>query len=189
MVVCRPSTRPALTALIALTLLLAAPAPARASCPAQPLDRTFLPWLDPALYEPVPDAGLEAGGEAWTLTGGAAVVDGNDPYLAGERSLALPAGASASTPALCVDLAHPTVRFFARGGAAAAPLLVSAVFRDPLGIEHELPLGAVPASSRWTPSPVLAVLANLLSPQVSFRFTSAAAWQLDDVYVDPYSKG
>jgi hypothetical protein len=36
---------------------------------------------------------------------------------------------------------------------------------------------------------VMPVLGNLLSSQVSFRFTSLGDWRVDDVFVDPYSKG
>jgi hypothetical protein len=188
-VVCRPSTRPALIApLVALALLLAAPALARADCAPQPLARTFLPWLDAAWYEAAPDGALEAGGAGWSLDGGAAVVAANDPYEPGSSALALPAGASATTAPVCVDLAHPTVRFFAGGG--SGPLVVTAVFRDALGLAHELPVGAVLGTGgAWTPSPVLPVVGNLLSTQVSFRFLSAGDWRIDDVFVDPYSKG
>jgi hypothetical protein len=114
------------------------------------------------------------------------VVDGNDPFQAGSRSLALPDGASATTAPICVDLAHPTVRFFASGG--SGPLVVTALFRDALGLAHELPVGML-LGGDWSPSPVLPVVGNLLSSQVSFRFASAGAWQIDDVFVDPYSKG
>jgi hypothetical protein len=186
-VVCRPSTRRALVTLLALTFLCAAPPLARAACPAQPLDRTFLPWLDAAWYEAAPDGGLEAGGAGWALAGGAAVTDGNNPYQDGASSLSLPTGASATTPSMCVDVAHPTVRFFGRGG--TSPLLVSVRFTDPLGLAHELPVGAMLGSGSWTPSPVLAVVGNLLSSQVRFRLTALGPWQVDDVFVDPYSKG
>src|SRR3954447_12402877 len=87
-VVCRPSTRPALVApLLALALLLAAPALARADCASQPLARTFLPWLDAAWYEAAPDGSLEGGGAGWSLAGGAAVVAANDPYEPGSSAL------------------------------------------------------------------------------------------------------
>jgi hypothetical protein len=171
-------------------LALAAPSAKAATCPEQPLAKTFLPWLDPAWYEPAPDAGFESGG-SWSLTGGAAIVDGNQPFLAGARSLDLPAGATATTAPVCVTVAHPTLRFFARNaGSASAPLNVSVVFRTPLGQQLELPVGVVLAGAQWAPSPVLPVLANLLSNEVRFRFRPAGGeWQLDDLYIDPYSKG
>jgi hypothetical protein len=173
--------------LLSFALVLAAPAAARADCPDQPLAHTFLPWLDPAWYEAAPDGGLEAGGAGWTLADGAAVVDGNNPYQAGASALSLPAGASATTPPVCVDVAHPTLRFFARGG--SGPLVVTALFRDSLGLPHELSVGVALASSDWAPSAVMPVAGNAVSGQVSFRFSSGGDWRVDDVSVDPYSKG
>ena len=105
-----------------------------AGCPEQPSAQTFLPWLDVAWYVPAPDGGLEGGGSGWTLTGGADVVEGNQPYLDGERSLALPGGASATTAPMCIGIEHPTIRLFARNtGSPLSALAVSVVFRDPLG--------------------------------------------------------
>jgi hypothetical protein len=167
-------------ALAALTLLVLLPAAARADdCSGQTLDRTFLPWADAALYTPVP--------EGWTLAGGAAVVDGNQPFLPGDSSLSLPAGASATTAPICIGLGHPTVRFFARNtGNPLSLLRVSAVVG-----ETELPIGLVPAGSEWAPSPPLLLAVNLLgADSVAFKFAAASgAWSVDDVYVDPYSKG
>jgi hypothetical protein len=173
---------------LAALALTASPAGA-ATCPEQPLARTFQPWLDPAWYEAAPDGGFERGG-SWALSGGAAVVDGNQPFLAGERSLELPAGAVATTAPVCVTLARPTLRFFARNtGTARAPLNVSVVFRT-LGLPVELPVGIVLAGAQWAPSPVVLMVANLLSNEVRFRFRPVGGdWQIDDLYIDPYSKG
>jgi hypothetical protein len=183
--------RPLLIAVGALAALaLTASSAGAATCPEQPLSRTFQPWLDLAWYQAAPDGGFEGAG-TWTLSGGAATVDGNQPFLAGARSLDLPAGASALTAPICVTVAHPTLRFFARNtGSPAAPLNVSVLFRTLLGVQVELPVGVVLAGEQWAPSPVLPVLANLLSGEVRFRFKPAGGeWQLDDLYVDPYSKG
>jgi hypothetical protein len=184
-------------ALALAVLVLAVPAQARAAgCPSQPVTQTFLPWLDPAWYVPAPGGDVEGGGEAWALSGGAAVADGNEPFLAGARSLALPAGSSATTAPMCVGIEHPTVRLFARNtGDPASLLAVSVVFRDPLGLRHTLPVGAVAAGSEWAPTPVMPVVANLLSllgdQDVSFRFAPVGngEWAIDDVWVDPYKKG
>ena len=52
----------------------------------------------------------------WQLTGGAAVTSGSSPHaVIGEahaNSLSLPAGSSATSPEMCVDLSYPTFRFF-----------------------------------------------------------------------------
>jgi hypothetical protein len=167
-------------ALAALALLVLLPSAARADdCSGQMLDRTFLPWADPALYTPVP--------EGWTLAGGAAVVSGNEPFLAGDSSLSLPAGASGTTAPLCIGLGHPTVRFFARNtGNPLSQLRVSAVAGG-----AELPIGLISAGREWAPSPPLLLAANLLgADSVAFRFSAdGGSWSVDDVYVDPYRKG
>ena len=185
-------TRRLIVVVGALTALaLAAPAAKAATCPEQPLERTFLPWLDLAWYHAAPDGGFEDGG-AWTLTEGAAVVDDNHPYLPGGRSLDLPAGATATTAPICVTAAHPTIRLFARNrGSALAPLTVTASFRTVLGLRVELPVGVVLGEDEWAPTSPLPIVANLLSNQVRFRFEAApgSAWRIDDLFVDPYSKG
>jgi hypothetical protein len=183
-------------ALALAVLVLAAPAQARAAgCPSQPVTQTFLPWLDPAWYVPAPGGDVEGGSE-WTLAGGAAVTGGNEPYLAGERSLALPAGSSATTAPMCIGIEHPTLRLFARNtGDPASVLSVAVVFRDVLGLRHALPVGVVGAGAEWGPTPVVPVVVNLLSllgdQDVAFRFTPVGGgeWSIDDVYVDPYKKG
>lgn len=183
--------RPLLAAATALAALAIAAPQAVAACPAQPLDRTFLPWLDPAYYQPAPDSGFEAGG-AWSLGGGATVVAGNQPYLPGSWSLDLPAGSSATTAPICVTVAHPTIRFFARNtGSPLAPLTVTVKFKTLLGVPVELPVGTVVGGADWQPTLPLLLVGNLLSDEVRFTFTPSegSAWRIDDVYVDPYSKG
>jgi len=188
--------------LLAALAILALPGPAHAAgCPDQPLARTFQPWLDPAWYAAAPDGGLEAGAVGWTLAGGAAVVAGNEPFSVGDRgdarSLALPPGASATTPAICIGVEHPTLRFFARNtGSSSSALTVSVVFRDLLGERRSLPVGAIAAGDEWAPTPVVPVLVNVFSllgdQQVAFRFAAldgGGEWTIDDVYVDPYKKG
>jgi hypothetical protein len=174
-------------------LAFAVPSGAQADgCPEQPSAQTFLPWWDVAWYVPAPDGGFEGGGSGWTLSGGAAVVDGNQPYLDGARSLRLPGGASATTAPMCIGIEHPTIRLFARNtGSPLSTLAVSVVFRDLLGIRQELPIGVVTAGSRWAPTAVMPVVANLLSDRAAFRFTpldDRGEWTIDDVYVDPYNK-
>jgi hypothetical protein len=178
-------------------LALAVPSDARASdCAQQSLSQTFLPWGDVAWYVPAPDGGLEGGAEAWRLTDGAQVVAGNSPYLAGEQSLSLPAGASATTTPMCIGVEHPTLRLFARNtGAPLSTLRVSVVFSDPLGVKRSLAVGLVGAGASWSPTPVMPILVNLLAltgdQQVAFRFTApddGGEWAIDDVYVDPYKK-
>jgi hypothetical protein len=189
-------------AILGALAILALPRPADAAgCPEQPLERTFLPWLDPAWYVQAPNGGLEAGSSGWTLEGGAAVVDGNEPWFVGAggdaKSLALPSGGSATTAPMCIGVEHPTLRFFARNtGSPSSELGVSVVFTDAVGDRRSLAVGAIAADSSWSPTPVVPVVVNLLSlvgdQQVAFRFTAdenGGEWTIDDVYVDPYKKG
>jgi len=183
--------RPLLAAVGALAALALAVPQAHAACPELPLDRTFQPWLDPAYYQEAPDSGFEVGGR-WSLRDGAAIVDGNQPYFAGAKSLDLPVGSSATTAPICVTVAHPTIRFFARNtGSTLAPLTVTVQFKTLLGLPAELPVGEIVGGAQWQPTAPLLLLGNLLSNEVRFRFTPApgSEWQIDDVYVDPYSKG
>lgn len=171
-------------------LAIASPAAQAATCPEQPLTQPFAPWYDYSQYALAPDGGFEAGAAGWTLAGGAAVVDGNEPYLDGARSLALPAGATATTPPVCVTVAHPTIRFFARNDGTPLSLLVVTAHFSVLGIPLSLPVGVVAGGEAWAPSPILLIVGNLLSDEVSFSFQAVTgSWQVDDLYVDPYSKG
>ena len=188
-------------ALAALALTLAMPAGAQAGGCGGDAEQTFLPWGDHAWYVPAPDGGFEAGASGWTRSGGAAVQAGDATDLVGgaddSASLALPAGSSAVSPPVCIDVDHPTIRLMARNtGAALSGLAVSVRFRTLLGWTT-LPVGVIGGSPEWSPTPPVLVVANLLSlvsgeQAVRFRFTpldGAGEWSIDDLYVDPYSKG
>jgi hypothetical protein len=188
--------------LAALAVSILAPAGAQAGgCPAQTVAQRFLPWADPAWYAALPGGGFEPSTPAWTLTGGAATVDGNEPFHIGSpsdaRSLRLPAGATGTSPYQCIAADHPTLRLIVRnGGSAAAQLTVSAVVRDASGRSATLPIATIAtlATDTWGPSAPIPVALNVLglvAPQsVAFRFDAVGAeWSIDDVYVDPYGKG
>jgi hypothetical protein len=191
----------AIAALAALAIgAVGAPAARAATCPPPTVAQTFAPWKDPALYMTAPDGGLEAGGAGWTLAGGAAVVSGNEPFYVraatDHRSLALPTGAVATTPKVCIGVEHPTVRFFARNtGSALSRLTVSVIYTGLDGHLASLTIGQLVAGSVWAPTPVVPVVVDLLSllgnQYIAFRFApadSVGSWRIDDVYVDPYGK-
>jgi hypothetical protein len=205
-------SRPRQTLRIVLALSLAATlaaiaagqasSQAVAGCEGQTMERPFLPWLDPAQYVLAPDGGLEAGGGGWTLTGGARVVMGNEPWRVGgaghSRSLSLPTGSSATTEWMCVSLLHPTLRMFAANGGSLLSLLkVEVLLQGAGGKATAVPIGALVAGASWQPTLPLAIFANatnlpLLTDgtlAVAVRFTPVGfggGWRLDDVYVDPY---
>jgi len=199
-----------LLALVAATAATAFAAPAAnagvlassaESCDAQVFSKPFAKWLDYANYTPVPGGSFEAGSKAWS---GGAVVSGNETYYvrstSDTRSLAIGQGKTATSPAMCVGLAEPTLRFFAKQGGgllgtATSSLAVSVEFETSLGLVASAPIGAVAANSGWQPSLPMVVVANLLpvlpgeKTAVRFKFTAVAGnWQIDDVYVDPYRR-
>jgi len=183
--------------LAGLALSILVPAAAQAAlCPAQPVAQRFLPWADPAWYAAVPGGGFEPLTPAWTLTGGAVAVEGNEPFHIGtaadHRSLLLLPGAAATSPAICLGADHPTLRLLITG-TPGSQVTVSAVLRDAGGSERTLPIAAL-AAARWAPTSPLPVALNVLAlavPQsVAFRFDATSGKSaIDDVYIDPYGKG
>jgi hypothetical protein len=170
-------------------------------CTGQTYEQPFLPWLDPMSYVLVAGGTFEGSLPGWTLSGGAKIAAGNEPFYVhakGEsHSLSLPAGSSVTTASICVTLAHPDLRFFARNtGSVLSTLAVSVVFPVLGGGKATLPIGTVVAGSSWQPTLPVPIVLNalaLLAPNgtipVSFVFKPllfGGGWQVDDVYVDPY---
>ncbi len=179
---------------------IAADDPAAPGCPPIPTVQPFGPWQDFADYFLAPDGDIEAGGAGWDLSGGAAAVEGNEPFFASAAgdhlSLRIPPAAVATTAPLCVAAEHRTMRFFARASGAGA-LQVHAVFDKRSAQEKSVHLATIVADGDWSASPIIAMRVNELAPAygnqlpVSLRFSArgAAEWQIDDVFVDPYRKG
>jgi hypothetical protein len=169
------------------------------NCDPAPVSMPFMRWVDPMQYTPIADGGIERRAQGWTLKGDARPVEGNEPWRVrhedDDTSLSIPTGSSATTPTICVGLAEPTLRFFARrtSGSGASALLVEVLFEDALGEVRALPIGA-DLGGGWHPSQVMPILVNLLpllpgeQTPVAFRFTPRGTddWEIDDVYVDPW---
>ena len=172
------------------------------TCDPQSVGQVFLPWADVAQYQQAP-GGLAESLDGWTTTGDVSVVDENEPWNvagAGSNSVRLGHGGStATTASMCVGVEHPTLRFFAKSSYASpfSSLRVEVLFEDLGGNIVPLQIGSVTATGSWAPTPVYVVAANLLSvlpgdmTAVAFRFTSVggAAWQIDDIHVDPWGRG
>jgi len=180
--------------------LLVASAP---DCDAQSLSKTFLPWWDIADYTALSGGDFESAGEGWSMSGGAAIANGNESYDVGgsddSHSLSLPAGASATSPTICVGINHPTIRFFAKrqsgGWLSLASVRVDVIFETSTGAIATLPIGAAGNGGAWWPTSPMLVVANLLpllpgeTTPVAFRFTAqGASFSIDDVWVDPYGR-
>jgi hypothetical protein len=156
----------------------------------------FKPFGDPATYVAVPGASFESGAPAWTLAGGAAVVSGNESYrVAGptdSRSLSLPAGASATSPSMCIGPMYPTLRLFGLNtGNPTSTLRVDLLWTNTGGIPKVFLAGRFTATGSWQPSPIVLFNPNMLGPTggmtVKFKLTveGAGSWRADDMYVDP----
>ena len=167
-------------------------------CVDRTLEQPFLQFGDVAQYVLADDGTFENGAAGWD---GATTGSGNEPWNvhgAGESNhLALADGSSATSPAMCVGIEHPTVRFFAKrtGGSALDSLKVEVLWEDAAGNVHETPIGYHKGSSSWHVSPVYVIGVNLLTllpgdqTAVAFRLTptGGSSWQVDDFYVDPWS--
>jgi hypothetical protein len=167
------------------------------SATAQP----FLPWNDSHLYFLAPGGSMESDLTAagWTLSGGAGLVPGSEPYdvtgnPADSMSLGLPDRSSAQTPPICVTIHDPALRVFvSNAGKKNAVLFVTSHFLGSDGKWHSHNLGEVKAGPGWSlTNPIK--FADSVQPgpdgtgQVAFEFTPAHGkgdWQIDDLYVDP----
>jgi hypothetical protein len=166
------------------------------------LTQPFLRWGDPSYYAFGANGGFENGVTGWSLTGQAQQGFGNESFsvhsTSDEYALSLPAGSSATSPSTCLGTLSPTLRFFARSsGDPGSTLRVDVLYRDALGLRWAVPVATLSGSSAWAPTPPELILANVTAlplltggaAQVQFRLTpqgTGGAWQVDDVYVDPY---
>jgi hypothetical protein len=165
------------------------------SCDTQTYSQPFMPWADVASYTLQPGGDFE-GHSTWS---GGSVVSGNEPFDVGSKTdnhaLGLAAGESSTSPSICVGIEHPDLRFFAQASNPTATLKVEVLFEDGFGNEQSATIGAVTGNSGWAPTAVYPLVVNLLPllpgshTAVAFRFTaSGGSFQVDDVYVDPYSR-
>ena len=160
------------------------------TCNGSALTQPFAEWLDFADYELAPGGDFES--SSWTLTGGAELVAGSEPYAAtghlGSSSLSLPAGSSARAPLTCLDAAYPTIRFFIAGKGSVAVSIVDGSLVVPAGIAA--------AGGEWSPTPTMVTTSAVLgalsggTAQVSVALTGLSGDpQIDDVFIDPWNHG
>lgn len=188
-----------LTAVVAVMATVAATAQA---CDYRGAEQVFRPWGDNHFYVLAPDGGFEAGGTGWTLSGGATTVAGNESFYlndaADQRSLSLPAGSSAVSPPICMSIDTPIFRLFARNtGSPSAGLRVEATYKL-LGLVRTKTVSTVYGGQEWAPSQQMStvltlstVVGTLIPSAIQIRITpvgSGGNWQVDDVYIDPFSR-
>lgn len=113
-----------------------------------------------------------------------------------ERSLKVPPGGSATSPAMCVDLHYPTLRLMAQAKGGKGQLNVEVMYPDSDNpVFH--PIASIGANGKsWQASDDMPVYperggAAAGMRRVALRFTTSAVdgdagdWRIDDVYVDP----
>lgn len=162
--------------------------------------QVFAPWADVSMYALAPQGDF-APSDDWTLDKDATVVAGADPFSGALQSLQFEKGAEAASPAMCVDLDNPTIRFFARdvGGNGKSNLKVDVLYEDFDGHVKHLTVAKLHLGSEWQPSAIVPMYMNFLalaSPDgvtaVAFNF-KAEGLQKDEtlsisgLYVDPFS--
>jgi hypothetical protein len=157
----------------------------------------FAQFGDSHSYYAFANNGFESGSAGWTLTGGARVVSDNEPWFvngSGGSALSLPAGATATSPATCINLFDPHFRMFAKSAAANGNVRVQILFHGLTGnLTGVLNLTSFSPSGYgdWQPSgdiPSLLAL-PILTTSAQVRLTSLASsgsWEIDDVFVDPW---
>ena len=173
-----------------------------ATCEAPLIEQPFLSFKDKRDYVLAPGGSFEDSTlDGWNLDGGAGVARGNEPFnLRGandDNSLNLPAGGSATSPMMCVDLNWPTMRFVARqGDERDAELSVQVLYPEAQGKKatwHEAKRFKSRLKDGWRPSEDVKLSPDMGGKfaggrPVALRFTNisdAGSWQIDNVYVDP----
>jgi hypothetical protein len=97
-------------------------------CVAGPMSRPFLAFGDLRSYAPAPNGDFsDASGGGWQFAGGAAIAAAGGRSGAANGVLNLPAGATALSPLMCVDLDYPTARTWLAG---AGSLNIQVVYPD-----------------------------------------------------------
>jgi hypothetical protein len=154
------------------------------------LSTPFSAWADPSSYELAPGGDFES--QSWTMSHRASIVPGSEPFAAtgttGDSSLSLPTGASAESPATCVDAAYPTIRLFASGtGALAVGVIYEGLY---------IPAGVAVSAGAWQPTPIMLTSSALPAAlaggttDVSLVLTSLTGdLRVDDVFIDPWNRG
>jgi hypothetical protein len=164
------------------------------ACAERAFSTVFASYQDSSLYTLAPDGDFEAGAAGWTLADGATVADESSSLqlgaALGAKSLELAPGASATTPAICVEHGFPGFRFAARSaGASRGVLRVQVLY----GSGHKSKkTGRIKAAHAWKVTRKLSLAQGRFhvkagqSANVQLKFTaSRGTVRMDDVYVDP----
>jgi hypothetical protein len=161
--------------------------------------QVFAPWQDFANYYLAPNGSFELGTQGWSLSGGAAVVSGNEPFLpTGTHSLSLPSGSRALSPTVCLGPNQLYVRTFVSDlGGTDNGLRVRVIWygllNNVLGLTD---FATLAPGGGWAPSSKVSSSGGLQVPLVPLLGSTSARveimplgsggnWRIDDLYIDP----
>jgi hypothetical protein len=197
-------SRARLAALLGATVvaLFGLPAAANAACASTPISKPFQAFGDSANYSLLSNGAFESGTGGWSLSG-ASVVSGNESYnvraATDSKSLAINARGRVVSPTFCVSSAHPSFRFFAkRTNGTWGVLNVSLRWSLDGGAVNETTVGSVTTGTAWTPTQSFGLAQTLgiwnadqtASVQIILDPEDYGGdWAVDDIYVDPYTRG
>jgi hypothetical protein len=156
-------------------------------------------WGVSAYYSLAPEGDLATTG-GWTFNKQASVVGDGDPFSGAPQSLRLGKGAEVATPAMCVNLDNPTIRFFTKdvGGDGKSNLKVDVLYEDLDGHVKHLTIAKLKAGAEWQPSTIVPIYMNMLAraaaggvTAVAFQFKAEGlqkdeAISISSIYVDPF---
>ena len=172
------------------------------------IESPYAPFGDSRDYVLAPGGSFEQPGTpGWQLSAGASVAPGDDTFTAADKiitshadgsMLQLSSGATAISPAMCVDLNYPLFRFTSRA--------ITTPDDAEIQVEVVYPNASNPAfeelkkfdgrqgdfkASKWYVSDEIDLKPDLGGSQsggrlAALRFTALkGTWRIDDVYVDP----
>jgi hypothetical protein len=170
---------------------------AAAVCGYAPSAQVFLPWADAASYSLAPQGDL-VNVDGWKLDKTSLSTDAS-PWSAGHVSLRIPGNGQATTPPMCVNLSHPTIRLFIKNGAKLnTDLKVDVLYENLQGNVTTLNLAKLRTTNNvWQPSISIPIGVNIASAGTTSGYAAVAFvfkpeglaagqyWAIDSLYVDP----
>ena len=181
---------------------------ALACAPSPNVSPVFQQFGDTSSYFLAPGGSFNGPGTGgWSLNN-ATLTPGGDPFNIGgpgSQTLTISANGSAQSPSFCVDSTMPSFRFVTNEVAPGSDIRVDALYHvGGPGSGPGVPNGNTTVTltdiadgaygSTWAPvQPILfKALPAGTSASVSLKFSvpqSSGAWQIDDVFIDPYRMG
>jgi hypothetical protein len=183
--------------LAATPIVVAQPARAATSpCTTRTTATPFTAWRDTNAYFTVPDGTFESGASTWTTSRGVTTVGGNEPWkVLGSRhgaSLRILGGGSATTQSMCIATAEDSLRFFYKSPGVSGSLLhVSIYVTSGVNVAtNDYDISGAKAGWALSDRIMLPDIRDASGRQtVTITFSqrqTPAAWQIDDVEIDPW---